>query len=71
MASCRLSCYRSFAIPFFNTVILVFSGLTLTLAHLNFLFQDNYSNNELTKTLNIIPLKETYHPYKILFFFFY
>jgi len=59
-----------FAIPFFNTVILVFSGLTLTLAHLNFLLHDNVSNKELVVKLNIMPLRRTYHPLQDTFFFF-
>jgi len=56
--------------PFFNTVILVFSGLTLTLAHLNFLLQDNLSNKELVAKLNVMPLRRTYHPLQDTFFFF-
>ena len=60
-----------FAIPFFNTVILVFSGLTLTLAHLNFLLQDNLTQKGMVSTLNIMPFKQTYHPLQDTFFFLY
>jgi len=59
-----------FAIPFFNTVILVFSGLTLTLAHLNFLLQDNVNQKGLVVALNVMPLRKTYHPLQDTFFFF-
>jgi len=59
-----------FAIPFFNTVILVFSGLTLTLAHLNFLLQDGSFNKKILSTLNVMPFQRTYHPLQDTFFFF-
>ena len=61
-----------FAIPFFNTIILVFSGVTLTLAHLNFLLQElYYENKNIVFTLNVLPLKKTYHPLQDTFFFFF
>lgn len=58
-----------FSIPFFNTVILVFSGLTLTLAHLIFLLQDNSKNFKILNTINVLPFTKTYHPLQDTFFF--
>jgi heme/copper-type cytochrome/quinol oxidase subunit 3 len=59
-----------FAIPFFNTVILVFSGLTLTLAHLNFLLQDLESFEMIVSDLNILSMKNGYHVLQDTYFFF-
>jgi cytochrome c oxidase subunit 3 len=59
-----------FAIPFLNTIILVFSGLTLTLAHLNFLLQDVSFYNDFIDTQDVLYLKKTYHILQDTYFFF-
>lgn len=71
MATCRLSYNRSLCYSFLNTVILVFSGLTLTLAHLTFLIQDQTQNNKNLAQLKILPIKGfSYHPIITTYFFF-
>jgi hypothetical protein len=59
-----------FAIPFFNTIILVFSGLTLTLAHLTFLSHEDIVKKERSILDNVLPLKYIYDPLFDVFFFF-
>jgi len=57
-----------FAIPFLNTLILVFSGLTLTLAHTAFLLKDT-RNSVIIKMMNVLPFEKYYRPYDFTFFF--
>ena len=60
-----------FAIPFLNTIILVFSGLTLTLAHLTFLIQEQSNDSRIISKINILPFNNgSYDPLFNTFFFF-
>jgi heme/copper-type cytochrome/quinol oxidase subunit 3 len=59
-----------YAIPFFNTIVLVFSGLTLTLAHVIFLSHEDIRKNGLYKYVNVLYVDKPYDSLIDVLFFF-